>query len=57
MQLWFWEVIYETFHILNLWFCSHLWKFKYTRQGNLADWNKMARYRMTATIIKDNFRE
>ena len=28
------------FNFIQLCSCSHLWKFKYTRQGNLAGWNK-----------------
>ena len=29
------------FNFIQLWFCAHLRKFKYTRQSNLAVWNKM----------------
>ena len=42
---------------LDLWFHSHLQRFKYTGQGNLAVWNKMVPYHVTTMIIKDSFQE
>ena len=39
------------FNFIQLWLCSHLRKFKYNRQGDIAVGDKMAPYRVAATII------